>query len=278
MYDVVIYYFSGTGNTKKIASLYQEEFCKHNKQVLLQEITTTTAPKCEEAKMIGIAYPVHGFNAPEIVVNFVKNMQEGARKYAFIIKTSGEPLKLNNASSKELAKLLHKKGYVLGTEHYYVMPYNMVFRHSDAMAAKMWETAQERVPGKVKDLIDQKVVTIKYPIKAKIMAGVCKIERPGLRFNGRLFKVDIKKCVDCKSCIKNCPTKNISYKDGKYVFFGHCIGCARCFFNCPQDAIKIGLLNSIKVNGKYDFSANPNEAKIGKYCKKSYENYFEGKE
>ena len=30
--------------------------------------------------------------------------------------------------------------------------------------------------------------------------------------------------------------------------------CMRCSFYCPSDAIKIGILNGWKVNGKYELS------------------------
>ncbi len=75
-------------------------------------------------------------------------------------------------------------------------------------------------------------------------------------------------------CVKNCPVNNIKYENGKFKFGGNCLGCTRCSFNCPKDAFNFGILNFMKVNGKYDFNADSSKAVIGKYCKKSYERYF----
>ena len=76
------------------------------------------------------------------------------------------------------------------------------------------------------------------------------------------------------ACVKNCPVQNISYENGKFKFGWHCIGCARCAFNCPKDAITTGLLNVIKVNGRYNFNAEP-DYNVPAYCHKSYIGYFD---
>ena len=91
--------------------------------------------------VIVMAYPIYGFNAPQIVTEFVKSFPNGTQNVYFL-KTSGEPLKLNDASSLTLVKILKKKGYDVRGEYHYVMPYNMIFRHSDALASKMFFTAK----------------------------------------------------------------------------------------------------------------------------------------
>lgn len=53
--------------------------------------------------------------------------------------------------------------------------------------------------------------------------------------------------------------------------------CMRCAFHCPKNAIKIGLFNKWKVNGAYSFlpPAAEEEERHKRYCKNSYEKYFE---
>ena len=52
--------------------------------------------------------------------------------------------------------------------------------------------------------------------------------------------------------------------------------CTRCSFNCPKNAIVFGLFNAWKVNGKYSFKKPliEEENKHKRYCKKSYDRYF----
>lgn len=277
MQNIKIYYFSGTGNTKKIAFLFTDALKALGAEAGAEEITADKLPETDDSDMIGIAYPIHGFNTPEIVTDFAKKLPCGNGKSLFALKTSGEPLRLNDASSLELSRIAESKGYRFIGERHYVMPYNMVYRHSDAMAAKMLATAKARIPEDAQAVLSGTLAPVEYPLRARLMAIVCKIERPGMRLNGRLYKVNKNKCIGCMKCVRGCPVANIKYENGKFRFGGNCIGCARCAFGCPADAIKTGLLNPIKVNGAYDFNANPDEAVIGAYCRKSYEKYFADK-
>ncbi len=277
MQNIIIYYFSGTGNTKKITELFAEAFGARGAKVTLRDIVSCEAPSVEGYDGVGIAYPVHGFNTPEIVTDFAKKLPCGDGKALFAIKTSGEPLRLNDASSLELSRIAISKGYRFTGERHYVMPYNMVFRHSDAMAAKMLATAKERIPEDARAILNGSLPPLDHPLRARIMTVLCKIERPGMRLNGRLYRVDKDKCIGCMKCVRGCPVGNIKFEDGKFRFGGNCIGCARCAFGCPANAITTGLLNPIKVNGAYNFNADPDEAAIGAYCRKSYEKYFADK-
>lgn len=274
MTEYTVFYFSATGNTEKCAKEIMAHLENAGRETTLFRIENgkEQPPECDK---IIIGYPVHGFGAPENVLRFAKSLPDG-RSTAYIFKTSGEPLRINDNSSSALIKILEKKGYDVRGEYHYIMPYNMIFRHTDDMATKMLLTAKERIKKDVKDVIEGKKHTKKILLRAKIAYGVSVIEHPGVRFNGRLFRVDMKKCSQCGLCVKRCPTNNISFKDKKFRFGGDCILCSRCAFFCPKDAVRIGLMDFMRVNGKYDFNADPEKAEIGKYCHKAYERYFSG--
>lgn len=148
-YDII--YFSGTGNTQKCA----EEICKK----IQEKGENATIHRIESgneetflAKNIIIGYPVHGFGTPGNILTFARRMPEGIGK-AYIFKTSGEPLRLNDNSSATLIKILRKKGYDVRGEYHYIMPYNMIFRHSDDMATKMYLVAKERINKDVEEIV-----------------------------------------------------------------------------------------------------------------------------
>ena len=273
---VLICYFSGTGNTRKVVNKYVE--------VLSLEGVTCDTYKIETNKfdydvtdyeMIGIAYPVHAFNAPSIILDFAKSLPYFEGKRVFIVNTSGEPLKLNNISSIKLIKILKGKGYNVTNEYHYCMPYNIIFRHTDNMAYKMWKTAQEVIPIDCKELLSGKYSLLDDVFMGSFIAWLFRIEHWGGRFNGKRYKVT-KNCIHCGKCVNICPTHNITIKDGEFHFGNNCLMCMRCSFLCPKNAIKIGLFEKWKVNGAYNFN-NPNiyEDEVHKnYCKKSYERYF----
>ncbi len=266
-----IYYFSGTYNTLKVAQTLKERLSTLGAEATLTDISL--APVYSYADILIIAYPVYGFNPPSIVTDFVKGLPFDVAR-AYLIKTSGEPLKLNDASSLPLVKILKYKGYKVMGEYHYVMPYNMIFKHTDEMATKMLKTAVARIENDGVEILHGVSKPIKMPLTAKVMRTVCSVEHAGMKLNGRLYKVDQNKCIRCNLCLNNCPTKNISVKNGTFKFGSNCLGCARCSFHCPTDAVTTGLLNFLKVNGKYDFNTDDDKAVIPKYCQKSYERYF----
>ena len=279
MKTAIIYVFSGTGNTMKACELYKKEFIENGVETLVCKIEKNAViPDPLSFDFIGIAYPIHGFNAPEIVLRFAKTLPKtNKRKEYFIIKTSGEPLKINNISSLKLDSILRRKGYILKSEYHYVMPYNMIFRHTDDMAYKMISTLRGLVPIHVKEILKGESHRLSRVPFGNIIAWIMRIEQPAMKINGKFFKVDGNRCNKCGLCEKNCPEHNIRINnDGKFEFGKNCIMCTRCSFNCPKDAFGIGLLNGWKVNGKYSF-IKPEQKEIDnhpRYCKKSYERYF----
>lgn len=224
-----------------------------------------------------VGYPVHGFNAPQNVLDFAKGLQDCPGKGYYVIKTSGEPLHVNDASSRILDRILKKKGYVKKGEFHYVMPYNMIFRHSDKMAALMWQAAKNTAPADADDVFDGKERQLKAKLPAVLTRFVVAVEHKGMPFLGRFFKADAEKCVSCGKCERLCPMSNIVMKDGLPSFGKHCIGCTACSFNCPTDAISIGLLQGWKVNGAYEMEG-PTEGLTRKdvcaYWRGSYVRYF----
>lgn len=280
MKTVLLCYFSGTGNTAKVVGCYAACLEKLGYKVTLKNIENGSADE-ETASfdLLGIAYPVHAFNAPSNVLEFaksIKKLPKNEKRPFFIVKTSGEPLKINNISSLKLKSIMKKRGFTLTNEYHYCMPYNIIFRHSDNMAFKMWDTAQKVIPVDCKELSEGKTSELKRVPFGSFLARIFRIEHWGGRFNGKRYKVS-DKCIKCGLCEKNCPEHNISTENGKLKFGKNCLMCMRCSFNCPENAIKIGLFDKWKVNGAYNFdNYNENEVQTHtKYCRKSYRKYFE---
>ena len=266
-----IYVFSGTGNTQKCAKYLLDQLEAHKVRAALYPVEH--GAEAAQAQNFILCYPVHGFNAPANMIAFCKRLPPG-RGLVYFLKTSGEPLQLNSNSSAELMKILRQKGYCIQGEFHCVMPYNIIFRHSDEMASKMWKTAKERIPAMAQAIAASAYIPIRPTPSAKLLSALCRIEHWWFRVNGRFFRIDQEKCTKCMQCVRSCPTKNIHYNDGAWSFGNRCLCCTRCSFCCPQDAFHIGLLNFWRVNGPYDFQRDPEQAEIGTYCRKAYQRYF----
>ena len=281
MKNAIIYVFSGTGNTKKACDIYKSEFEKNGVETTLYTVKKgfENLPDPNNFDYVGFAYPIHGFNAPYIMLDLAKALPKanGTKQY-FVVKTSGEPLKINNVSSIKFNDIMKRKGYVPFSEYHYVMPYNMIFRHTDEMAARMKNTLEQLAPVEAREVIcgvEHKLSKVPF---GRFVAWVVRIEQPAMKVNGRFFKVDGNKCIKCGACAKNCPVGNIKMDgNGKFSFGGDCVMCTRCSFNCPTNAFDIGMLNGWKVNGRYSYKLpeKPEEDKHAWYCQKAYKRYFE---
>lgn len=248
---VILYVFSGTGNTLKVASLYKK-YLHADVTVYRVSEKSVAAPSPEGFDLIGVGYPIHAFSAPEPIIKFVKGLPALAYRRAFIFKTSGEGLHINDGSSQKIIKILTKKGYDVTMERHFVMPYNMIYRHCDAMAKQMWIYAQALTELNCRELESFKREKVKLPaiksVHASVIGGV---EQGFAHLHGPLFKVDANKCINCNKCANGCPADNIRFEDGKYVFGNKCVLCMSCSFGCPMDAIHVGVFKFWKVNGSY---------------------------
>lgn len=278
MKTAVIYCFSGTGNTLRVANSFKDAMEKKGTSVTVAVIKKgEEVPSEKDFDFVGIAYPVHGFNAPLPIWELVKKFPEENQKAYFTLKTSGEALRLNDSSTYGVDKILKKKGYRLTNEFHYLMPYNIIFRHSDRMAYEMDKTMKERVTIDADLVLNGVDNPPEFKRWTRFVSKLFKIEHKAMPYIGRGFKVAKDKCVGCGACERNCPMKNIKMKDSLPVFGKECVGCMGCSFNCPTAAISIGILNGWKVNGKYSFEKpefNEDESFVPRYCRNSYRRYF----
>jgi formate hydrogenlyase subunit 6/NADH:ubiquinone oxidoreductase subunit I len=92
-------------------------------------------------------------------------------------------------------------------------------------------------PGKMFSLIVKSLVskpaTIKYPAEKAIMPP---------EFRGKI-KFEQSRCIGCKICMRDCPTKCIVIEKAAEkvftakIYLDRCIYCAQCVLSCPKDAL-----------------------------------------
>ena len=267
-----IYVFSGTGNTLKCAEELRDALAELGENAALHVIKDGSE-KADEGDLV-LCYPVYGFNSPVPMLRFCRGLEAGRGGRVWFLKTSGEPLRLNDASSGELTRILRKKGFEIKGEFGYIMPYNSIFRHTDEAASLMLETAKRRIPAAARAIAAGESAMPAPGPGAKFMSALCRIEHGFYPVNGRLFRVDKRRCLRCMKCVEACPEGNIGYENGRFKFGGRCVCCTRCAFGCPADAIHIGIIDFMRVNDPYDFSRDPAKAEPIRYCRKAYERYF----
>lgn len=77
----------------------------------------------------------------------------------------------------------------------------MIFRHSDGMAARMWQAAKRRIPFEARDMLDGKITKLKKGPFNRLVSFIFRIEHPAMHMIGKSFKVT-DACTGCGKCAR----------------------------------------------------------------------------
>ena len=270
--EIGFFVFSGTGNTARVCSMLKEHLTAYGHDASLYSLED--AEKSADVDCLIIGYPVHAFNAPAPVISFMKKLPRAEGKPIYMIQTSGEALHMNAAASLRPMQIARRKGYCALGAFSYVMPYNIIFRHSEKMAARMLETVKRRAPHDAAAIARLERIPVDANLLDRAVSLILRIEHPAMPIIGRHFRTT-DSCIGCGKCAKLCPQHNISMENGRPVFGHSCSGCMGCAFTCPEDAIRISILDGWRVNGPYRWDGKAAaDDEVCAYCRRSYLRYF----
>ena len=273
MKKILFIYYTGTYNTKYLVEELAEKL-KNDFEISITDVFKKEKIDYFDYDLLCISYPIYAFNAPLMLEKFLIEADIQGKNY-FILKNSGEPLHLNDASSYKISKIMEKKGCTLKTEYHLLMPYNIIYHHHDNMVKQMIEYNEIYLQYIANNIISNSFTAPKFLFRYRFIASLGKLQRLGALVNGPLYKVDDKKCLKCLKCIEICPVNSITIKNGKITFSGNCQMCMRCSMFCPTNAINIGFLNNWKVNGNYNFQKIISDDKLdGNYLKNSSKRFY----
>ena len=239
MKKVCIFSFSGTGMTNYVVDLIKAELEKRGFGVDVKKIEYTNVKDVdlEAYDSMGIAYPVHSFNAPKIVVDFARTLPMAFIQNSFVISTAGDYSVINASSSRHLIKTMNKKNHDVFYDKQFVMPSNFMMRNKFEVS-KLLEMAQVEA-SKVADAIRfTSYHKSKDNVFTRIISVVGRIEWLGAKVMGKFFYSN-EKCTGCKTCVKYCPNRNIKIEEKQLKFKWKCGLCMRCLYSCPEQAIEI---------------------------------------
>ena len=249
---ILLRYFTGTGNTGLCATFLADAFKEAGHVV--DFAVGDASFDINQYDLIGLGYPIHAFNPPQIFLKQVKAMPEAKKDY-FIFKVSGEPFWMNNSSSAWIASIMNKKGYHKIGEKHFLMPYNIIFRYKDPVMKQMYLYLPALTKAYVQDLLGGKAETIRYGLPSRVFAFLFRVEWIAPWVNAHLVFFRKKKCISCDKCLRDCPQQAI-YKTDKGTLKinpNKCAMCMRCTLNCPVDAIRFGIMNPWKVTGGFNY-------------------------
>lgn len=237
MNKVKIYYFSGTGNTKYVVGKIKSKFEEKNIECNILSIEKSEL-SLENYDLLGISYPIYGFAAPHIIIDWAKKLPKAKNSKVFIISTAADYVNINNNNSSKLIKILEKKGYEIIYDRIIVMPCNWIFRYKKILEKSLIESLEDKVEDICNSILNKKIRRYKPNVFIKILTNIISYFESNI--GATSFGISLKvsnSCNKCGKCINECPTNNIKLVDNKLKFGSNCQWCMRCIYSCNKSAI-----------------------------------------
>lgn len=242
----MIYFFSGTGNSKHVAQHLATLLGENS-----TEITLDTQATADE-RHTGIVFPVYAWGVPNIVAHFIAMNASSlaSSQYIYSVMTCGDDI---GYADRILSKALHGR---LQAAFSVPMPNTYVClpgfdTDSDEAANRKVSQTTAMLPHIADSIMRQEHVTRvtrgDWPwLKTHVLRPLFN----SLLVTDRYFRTT-SACTLCKKCVRECPTHNIE-ADGQHIRWQHyyCTGCLRCYHSCPQRAIEFGPFTKGKKQKK----------------------------
>jgi ferredoxin len=256
MTRVALTYFSGTGNTWQVAQLYAEALAERGAEVDLIPIERLMARSngCsfEGYDWLGLGYPIHAWNAPRIVADWLAHVPPGEGLLTFLFVTAARGIAASLAWVRHRMVLrgydvIHEAPYYTGA--YYLdrafrdMPPDQHLRRIAWLRSDVQEAAIEILAG------HERHVHATGAAASPLLQIAWRAYLWGCRRAGRHFFADAR-CTHCGLCVATCPTHNIALRpepagveesapSGSPLLFGNaCTLCLRCVSICPEEAVQ----------------------------------------
>ena len=234
----MIYYFSGTGNSKYVAQRLAEALSETLCDMATTDIRNT------DSMTLGFVMPVYYWGIPNIVLDFLKDFRISNKPYIYLIFTCGGS---TGAAGKMFEKALGRK---TDAQFSVIMPdtWTPMFDVSDK--AKM-----EHILDAAEPKIDEIIGKVEKQAKGdfnrhKGFTPLTPLVYPSYKKQStRKFTVS-GDCISCGLCEKLCPSGIIKLENGKPVWTSDkCAFCLGCLHRCPKFAIQFG--RKTKKHGQF---------------------------
>jgi ferredoxin len=251
---IKIAYYSGTGSTAMVAEGFLEKLKEQGYSCTIHQITSELDEGQHDHSLLLLIFPVHAFNAPEPVYQWIDSLSAANKTAAAVISVSGGgEVSPNTACRISSIKKLNAKGYRVVYETMIVMPSNFVVATQKPLAVMLLRALPRKVNLAVHDILSGLSRESTSSILDRLFSVVGELEKPAARFWGRFIKA-LPHCNGCGRCAQHCPSHNIAMVNGKPTFAGRCHMCLKCIYGCPRKALTPGICKFIIIKEGYDLN------------------------
>ena len=273
----MIFYFSGTGNSKWAAKTLALE--TGDTLVSIPEVINSDCSfTIEKDEHVGFIFPIHGWRVPNIVKEFlikltIKTQGEDTshvKHYSFCLVTAGDSIgKAMERFQQQLKSITVNDALSLKAVCSLIMPESYVGLPGMDVDTKEKELEKKELASK--QLKEFSNILKQHPHKdSNQIWGWNQLIRGPIPsfFSGPVggfferflitdkpFHVDSRRCVKCGICANVCPVSDIKGGLGfepEWLHNGKCLTCFSCYHHCPHHAIEFGKRTQKK--GQYFYN------------------------
>lgn len=246
---MVMFYFSGTGNSKFIAQKFSEEMSCESFSI---EENQPFRQMIKKHKTIGFCYPIYGSRVPRLMRQFVKRFQGELKGKKLIVFCT--QLMFSGDGARAFLDLLPKEHCKVIYAEHFNMPNNIsdIFIFpitSDEHNAKQANRALKKLKKVCSNIRIGKRRLRGFHVLSRCLGMTQALHWPKIeRSMADKIRID-ESCTKCGLCVKICPVKNLRMEEHGVETNEKCMCCYRCINQCPQKAI-YGLIGG-KVEKQY---------------------------
>ena len=249
----MIYYFSGTGNSKWIAEQLAAQTGDQTQSIPDLTKDGPTAVYAGANSRIGLVFPIYAWGAPLLVERFCLSIQVANGAYAFVACTCGDDA---GVAIQRLKRFFpYQSAWSFSMPNNYILGYDV---DSPELEQRKITAARERLR-----LVSESILAGKTEFDIRAGSGAwlkTAIIRPMFNTFARRTKpfYATNDCNGCGLCERGCPVKAIVLEQEKPVWVRkNCAQCMSCINRCPKQAIQYGA--GTNGRGRYYFTYNNEE-------------------
>ena len=248
----MIFWFSGTGNSKFIAkciaSALETDCLNLNERIKAED---TLSVQTEENVIL--VTPTYAWRIPHIVSDWLEKVDLVSAKRIWFVMDCGS--EIGNAAKYNRQLAAQKQLQYMGTAQIimpenYIAMFNAPQKEQARSIVEQAEPALQRVLAQLK--AGQEFPPPRENLYDRFMSGPVNPVFYRFFVKAEAFRAT-DACIGCGKCVELCPLNNIHLENGKPVWGKNCTHCMACICYCPKEAIEYGKKS--KGKPRYHFEA-----------------------